>query len=121
MMPDTYKYIDFKELHEMLYGEPKYIAEFAEAAISSFEEYKIHYEKYLLVRDEVNFRKAGHKIKPVAMMLHVQDLIDEYEHAKKLIWENKDETSLKNSVDKTSEIINGVLEELKNVYQAQMS
>jgi len=121
MMPDTYKYIDFTELHEMLYGEPKYIAEFAEAAISSFEEYKIHYEKYLLMRDEVNFRKAGHKIKPVAMMLHVQALIDEYEHAKTLIWENKDEISLKKSVERTTHIINAVLIELKDVYQAQIS
>ena len=70
----------------MLYGEEKYIKEFAEAAISSFSEFSENYKKFLLARDETNFRKAGHKIKPVTQMLGLEQILEEYEHAKTLIW-----------------------------------
>lgn len=78
------KLIDFTSLNEMLYGDEKYIKEFAEAAIISFTEFKTNYSLFLQKRDEENFRRAGHKIKPVAQMLGLNSIVDEYENAKKL-------------------------------------
>ncbi len=109
------KLVDFTTLNEMLYGETAYIKEFAEAALTSFEEFRENYSSYLLDKDEVNFRKAGHKIKPVAQMLGLGLIIDEYEKAKSLIWDDKNEDELKASCDKMNSICNQVLDELKEL------
>jgi hypothetical protein len=84
----------------MLYGEEKYISEFSEAAVESFSEFNNNYKKFLLIRDETSFRKAGHKIKPVAQMLGLQQIVDEYEHGKTLIWEEKPDKELIDSINK---------------------
>lgn len=97
----------------MLYGEEKYIREFANAAIDSFDEFSTNYSKFLLVRDETNFRKAGHKIKPVAQMLGLDQIIEEYEHAKTLLWDEKPDKELKASSDKIRGICDEIIEELK--------
>lgn len=107
--------VDFSSLNEMLYGDDRYIKEFAEAAITSFTEFKAHYSIYLSSRDEENFRKAGHKIKPVAQMLGLQLIVDEYEHGKTLIWEEKKENELDESIKKIDAICSQVLNELENI------
>tara|TARA_R100000005_G_C4988159_1_gene195985 strand:+ start:1228 stop:1575 length:348 start_codon:yes stop_codon:yes gene_type:complete len=107
------KLVDFSSLNEMLYGEEKYIQEFAEAAISSFQEFSENYKKFLLQRDETNFRKAGHKIKPVTQMLGVEQILDEYEHAKTLIWDEGPQEELEKSADKVQSICSDVVKELE--------
>lgn len=97
----------------MLYGEEKYIQEFAEAAINSFEEFSKNYKQYLLERDETNFRKAGHKIKPVLQMLGLEQVLEEYEHAKTLIWDNKPDEELIQSAAKVQKMCTKVIEELE--------
>lgn len=97
----------------MLYGEEKYIQEFAEAAISSFKEFSENYQQYLLERDETNFRKTGHKIKPVLQMLSLEQLLEEYEHAKTLIWDKKPDEELVQSAKKVQKICTQVIEELE--------
>lgn len=97
----------------MLYGEEKYIQEFAEAAISSFKEFSKNYKQYLLQRDETNFRKAGHKIKPVLQMLGLEQVLEEYEHAKTLLWDKKPEEELIQSATKVQKICANVIEELE--------
>lgn len=97
----------------MLYGDENFISEFSTAAVSSFTEFRENYRKYLLIRDEENFRKAGHKIKPVAMMLGVDQVVDEYEHAKTLIWEEKPEEDLKASAQKMQELCTRIIAELE--------
>ena len=114
-MSNSDKIIDFTTLNEMLFGESKYIKEFAEAALLSFQEFKENYTLFLIKRDEVNFRKAGHKIKPVAQMLGINGILDEYEHAKTLIWEEKPNADLGDSSQKMSTIIDQVLQELREV------
>ena len=114
-MSDSNKIVDFTTLNEMLFGESKYIKEFAEAAVLSFQEFKENYTLFLIQRDEVNFRKAGHKIKPVAQMLGIDSILDEYEHAKTLIWEEKPDSELGDSSQKMSAIVDKVLAELKEV------
>ena len=99
----------------MLYGEASYIKEFAVAAITSFQEFQENYSTFLLERDEVNFRKAGHKIKPVAQMLALEMILDEYELAKSLIWDEAESTKLKSSVKKMNAICDQVLLELKEL------
>lgn len=101
----------------MLYGEMDYIKEFSEAALTSFSEFQENYSQFLLARDEVNFRKAGHKIKPVAQMLGLEVILDEYEHAKSLIWDEKGDEDLKASTKKMDKICEQVLSELKEIAQ----
>lgn len=105
--------IDFSGVHEMLYGEEKFIQEFSEAAIQSFSEFQESYKNYLLARDETNFRKTGHKIKPVAQMLGLGQIIEEYEYAKTLIWDEEPDQKLKESVEKIDKICTKVLKELE--------
>ena len=114
-MSEDEKLVDFSTLKEMLYGETKYMQEFADAAVTSFNEFQENYSKFLLIRDEVNFRKAGHKIKPVAQMLGLELILEEYEHAKTLIWDEKPDPYLKSSVDKMDGICKRVLAELQDV------
>ena len=97
----------------MLYGEEKFIKEFSEAAIISFSEFREHYNKFLLNRDETNFRKAGHKIKPVAQMLGLDLIVEEYEYAKTLIWDGKPDADLKKSAEKMQDICSNVIKELE--------
>lgn len=109
------KLIDFTALNEMLYGDERYIKEFSEAAVISFFEFKTNYSKYLELRNEDAFRKAGHKIKPVAQMLGLNGILEEYEHAKILLWEDKDDSEIRASIAKMDKICSSVLNELENI------
>ena len=107
--------VDFSSLNEMLYSEEALIKEFAAAAILSFSEFNEHYREYLSKRDEVPFRKSGHKIKPVAQMLGLQQIVDEYERGKTLLWEEKTDEELLNSINKIDAICSQVLSELQDI------
>lgn len=110
-------YIDYDLISELVYGEKAYIKEFAEATEQSFTEFRTNYRKYLLQRDETNFRKAGHKIKPVAQMLNINSVVDEYEHAKRLIWDEEDQEKLEKSVIKIEEICDQIIHELEVIQE----
>ena len=99
----------------MLFGERKYILEFCEAAVDSFTEYGVHYKLYLIDRDETNLRKAGHKIKPVAQMLGLNDLLEEYENAKILLQTDSSDQFLEDSVKRVEVIIEMVILDLKEI------
>lgn len=99
----------------MLYGDTKYIKEFADAAVISFGEFSENYKKFLVVRDETNFRKAGHKIKPVAIMLGLEMIVNEYEHAKTLLNNSGSDQELANSADKIQTICDSIIEELNQI------
>ena len=114
-MGDSNKLIDLSTLNEMLYGEEAYIKEFAEAALTSFSEFKENYCLYLLNEDEINFRKTGHKIKPVAQMLGLEQIVSEYEHAKSLLQGKIDSTDLEKSCTYMTSICETVLTELKEL------
>jgi len=87
--------------------------EFSEAAIISFSEFQENYSKFLLLRDEENFRRAGHKIKPVAQMLNLNQILDEYEVSKSLLWDEKPDKELEASAQKIDTICNEIIKELK--------
>lgn len=107
--------VDFSSLNEMLYGEEKYIKEFAEAAITSFSEFQENYALYLAARDEQNFRRAGHKIRPVAQMLGLDLIVDEYENAKKLLLDEAPDSAINDSIKKVDSICREVLIELRDI------
>jgi HPt (histidine-containing phosphotransfer) domain-containing protein len=98
----------------MLYDDAEFIKEFTEAASDSFSQFAERYEEHLLKRNETEFRKAGHKIKPVALMIGVNEVVDEYEKAKKLLHNNEPDEKLQESADKIKSITSEVIEELQN-------
>lgn len=108
-------YIDIDKIRKLLYDDSEFITEFSEAASESFREFSAKYEKHLLNRNETEFRKAGHKIKPVALMIGVEEVVDEYEHAKTLLHDNETDKKLQDSVDKIKDISAEVINELKSL------
>jgi HPt (histidine-containing phosphotransfer) domain-containing protein len=94
----------------MLFGEVKYVKEFADAAIISFDEFKNNFAQYLKDRDEVNFRRMGHKIKPVAQMLGLIMILEEA-----LIKQKGSDLAISNSLQRIHTIIDQVLLELHEV------
>ncbi|MEX0609135.1 MAG: taurine dioxygenase [Balneolaceae bacterium] len=109
--------IDFSSISEMLSGDQKFIKEFAEAAVLSFQEFSENYSKFLISQDETEFRKAGHKIKPVAKMLGLNQIVDEYESEKSQF--GKEETeALEEKSRKMTEICDQVLIELNEIITA---
>ncbi len=103
----------------MLFGEKKYIIEFCQAAVKSFQEYGEHYEIHLLARDETKLRKAGHKIKPVAQMLKLDNLLEEYEGAKLMLQSDAEEFMLRESNDRVQAEIKIVVQELEEIIAEQ--
>lgn len=99
----------------LMYDDENYVREFAGAAIQSFNEFSVNYSKYLLAQDETNFRKAGHKIKPVAQMLNISEIVEEYEHAKKLLQEDRPQEELRASAQKMTDIVDVILAELREI------
>lgn len=109
------KYIDRDQIAGLVYNEEAYVKEFAEATEDSFLEFKTNYKKYLLDRDETNFRKAGHKIKPVAQMLGIDEIVEEYEYAKTLLWDEKPQEKLEESAQKIQSICEQIISDLKKI------
>lgn len=110
-------YIDLEKIRKLLYDDTSFIREFSEAAVESFQEFSEDYEKYLLSRKETEFRKAGHKVKPVALMIGVTEVVEEYENAKKLLHSNASDNKLQKSVARVNEITADVIGELRQLYQ----
>ena len=105
-----------KVVSDLLYGDENYIREFAVATEESFKEFSVNYRKYLLKRDETNFRKAGHKIKPAAQMLHLDPIVDEYEHAKQLLWdEESTQQQLEKSVERIEQLCEQIIDDLREM------
>jgi len=87
--------VDRQMIEKMMYGEEKYIKEFAEASISSFSEFKEQFSNHLLSRDIENLRRAGHKIKPAALMLNLKELMELYSFSKEQLENSADQSELK--------------------------
>lgn len=103
--------INVDKIREMLFNEEKYVLEFAEASIESFSEFSEHYHRYLLDRNLEEFQKAGHKIKPVAQILELEQILSEYRNAKKDLQKNVSDEKLLQSARTVQEICKGVISE----------
>ncbi len=109
------KYIDLDKIYSMLFHEEKYVIEFAEASIISFSEFSEHYSKFLTDRDIENLRRAGHKIKPVAQMLELDQILEEYEQAKQMLEDEHPENDLTESIERITKICEQIINEFEQI------
>lgn len=107
--------VDINIINEMLYGDPAYVKEFADASIESFSEFNEQFKTYLLARDIDSLKRAGHKIKPVAQMLCLNPVIDIYEESKKLLKANAASEELAAIADKMNQYCSRVITEFRNM------
>lgn len=115
----NYKFIDPDKIIDMLFKDSEYIAEFCEAGVTSFDEFIENYRIHLLDRNMTDLRKAGHKIKPGALMMGADEVVDEYEKAKVLLDDNADDEKLEKSVDKMNSICTTIKKELTHLADSQ--
>lgn len=104
-------------IENMMYGEEKYIKEFAEASISSFTEFKEQFATHLLNRDIENLRRAGHKIKPAALMLNLEELMELYRFSKEQLENSADQSELKDTADKVNDFCEQVIQDFENIIE----
>jgi len=92
-------YVDKELVSDLLYNEEKYIKEFSEASIESFTEFKVKFTKFFLAGDMNMLRQTGHKIKPVAQMLKLDELLVMYERSKEMLANSHPEQEKKELVE----------------------
>lgn len=107
--------IDKQIIIDLLFGDEEYVSEFATASISSFGEFKQHFAESVLNRDIKELRKAGHKIKPGALMMKQDTIIDMYEESKNLLEDEVPDSELQEIVDKMNNYCDRLLAELKEM------
>jgi hypothetical protein len=88
-MANNENLVDVQLIRDMLYDDDGYVKEFSNASIQSFGEFKQHFKESLLAREMDELRRAGHKIKPVAMMLKLDPVIEMYDTSKTYLEENR--------------------------------
>jgi hypothetical protein len=110
-MNSTEKLVDIDLIREMLYDDDAYVKEFAEASVASFTEFKAHFKESLINRDMDELRKAGHKIKPVSLMLNLNPVVDMYETSKTYLLENESTEALADLIRQMEHYIDRVLAE----------
>lgn len=113
----NYHFIDPDKITDMLFNDMEYVAEFCEAGVSSFDEFIENYRIHLLDRNMGDLRKAGHKIKPGALMMGADEVVEEYENAKSLLRAEAEREKLEKSVEKMSDICSGIKKELLKLAQ----
>lgn len=107
--------VDVDLVKQMLYQEEAYVKEFANASMQSFSEFKESFKLHVLARDMDSLRRAGHKIKPAALMLNLNQVIDMYEKSKKLLEENASTEQLADLVNEMNTYCDQVLYEFKQL------
>jgi hypothetical protein len=107
--------VDVELIRNMLYNDDAYVKEFAGASIQSFSEFKKSFKKHVLNRDLDELRRAGHKIKPAALMLNLNPVIDMYEKSKEMLDNNATVEELQKITDKMDSYCGQVLTEFEEI------
>lgn len=115
----NYQYIDPDKIAGILFDDPKYVADFCKAGITSLDEFIEGFRTHLMDRNMEDLRKAGHKIKPGAQMMGADEVIEEYEIAKDLLKNDADAEKLARLVDKMQEMCNKIRKELTTLAENQ--
>lgn len=105
-------------IKSLLYGDEDYLDEFVEVSIISFSEFKENFDKHLSNRDLVSLRTTGHKVKPVAQMMNLNELLELYEKSKLVIQDNMSDDELNDVLKKMDVYCKLLLKELGNLIQA---
>lgn len=108
-------FVDVELIRDMLYRDEKYVKEFAGASIQSFSEFKESFREHVIAREMEELRRAGHKIKPAALMLNLNAIIDMYEKSKLLLQNDADDDELKELVDAMDTFCEQILEEFSEI------
>lgn len=116
-MSEKENLVDIHLINEMLFGDQTYVKEFAGASIESFTEFSKNFKTYLLAREKDDLRRAGHKIKPVAQMLHLNPVVSIYEKSKEMLEKNASTEELANLADEMEKYCNRLLYEFKTIQQ----
>ncbi len=107
--------VNVEKIRELVYGDEEYLKEFADAAVSSYTEFRDRYARAMDEGDLEELRKAGHKIKPSAQMLELEDLLDEYEKGKILLDKNSDESDRQQSVEHMTGLCNQIIDKMEEI------
>lgn len=110
-------YVDQKLVRNLLYNEEKYVKEFSEASIESFTEFKVKFTKFFLSGDMDMLRQTGHKIKPVAQMLNLDDLLVMYEQSKELLASSHPVKEKEELAEKVGDYCNKVIHQFEEMKQ----
>lgn len=105
---------NFKEIDEMLDGDPEAMKEFYEAAIISFSDFCNDYKTCMNNRDFEELRKVGHRIRPAAQMLGLDLVNKKYEDAKQLLQNDASDEELKTAVDEVDTLCSKIVENFKD-------
>ncbi len=84
-MEEPYHLINDQLILDLLYGDKEYFREFVLASIESFSEFRDRYNEAVKNRDLKVLRDAGHKIKPAALMMNLNRLLELYENSKGML------------------------------------
>lgn len=108
-------HVDQELVSNLLYNEEKYIKEFAEASIESFTEFKVKFTKFFLAGDMNMLRQTGHKIKPVAQMLKLDELLLMYDRSKELLASSHPLKEKKELVEKVVDYCDKVIQQFQEM------
>lgn len=108
------KLVDFDVIRKMLYEDESYVKEFSEASVQSFTEFRDNFELHIKNNDLDELRRTGHKIKPVAQMLSLDDLLELYEKAKTALNQNKPDSEKEKLIEAMNSYCNQVLQEFND-------
>lgn len=78
----TYQLVNDKTILDLLYGDKDYFNKFVIASLESFNEFIENYNASILNNNLKVLRDAGHKIKPAALMMNLDKLLEMYEVSK---------------------------------------
>ncbi len=107
--------VDKQVILDLLYGDEDYFNEFISVSIESFTEFKDNYRQSMRMRDMVNLRKTGHKIKPVAQMMKLDPILEMYEESKELLEAEAPDKQLSELMDKMNDYCEKLIEELRDM------
>lgn len=112
-MNDGTTLVEFGAIRKMLDNDPDAIQEFSVAAQQSFSSFKREFRTHMHNRDLKNLKKVGHRIKPIAQMLGVNQLVDYYYQAKETLRNTGSEQDIEELVTAMDSICNKIMHEFK--------
>jgi|GEM_PF-699880 len=105
--------INFEIINEVVGDDADRIDEFCQAGMTSFAQFRDAYEESMLDRNMQQLRDEGHRVKPVAQMLGLNPLLEEYEKAKKILANGASDKKVIASVKDMQQICNQIIEEFR--------
>lgn len=107
--------IEIDDIRTLLMGQDEFIEEFSTASIASFGEFSDQLKMHLPARNLEAFRRAGHKIKPVAQMLEQDALLNAYREAKDRLKRDASDEAIQDSVETLASLCEEIQEQFRAI------